>query len=56
MFNRLITLNLCKYIQALNHTGLSDLHKEKNTLHHKFSVTDVKGLQLISESLETGLK
>lgn len=56
MFYRVVTLNLCKYIQALNLTGCQIFTEKKNTLHHKLSVTDLEGLQLISESLEKDLK
>lgn len=61
MFYRVITLNLCKYIQALNLTGCQSFTKgergeKKHTLHHKFSITDLEGIQLISGSRETGLK
>lgn len=61
MFYRVITLNLCKYIQALNLTGCQSFakgerEKKKHTLRHKFSITDLEGIQLISGSRETGLK
>ncbi len=56
MFYGVVTLNLCKYIQALNLSGCQIFTERKNTVCHKLSVTDLKGFQLISESLEKGLK
>lgn len=62
MFYRVITLNLCKYIQALNLSGCQSFtkgekkKKKKHTLRHKFSITDLEGIQLISGSQETELK